>query len=170
MVGRKVVLAKEEIVQYYEEHKESFKAITEVRMALLVYPPNVNADAVAQRIKSGKLSFEEAVRQYAADPASRKNNGVMPPAPWKDMLPEWRARISAMKAGDVSEPFIIPHPQYRLKAQIKLLGISGDDKILSLAEATPAIEATLREPRLKARFEEYLQWLRSRALIDIKGL
>jgi peptidyl-prolyl cis-trans isomerase SurA len=170
MVGRKVVLTKDEIAKYYEEHKESFRAISEVRLALLVYPPDVNAETVAQRIKSGRLSFEEAVRQYSIDAGSKKNNGVMPPAPWKDMLPEWRARISSMKMGDVSDPFVIPHPQYRLKGQIKLLGTDGEDKTLSLAEATPAIEATLREPLLKARFEEYVQWLRSRAIVDIKGL
>jgi len=139
-------------------------------MAIIVYPPNINAEAVAQRIKSGKLSFEEAVRQYSIDPATKPNNGAMPPAPWRDMSPEWRTRISAMKPGDLSDIFIIPHDQFQIKAQIKLLERVGDDKVLSLAEATPEIEATLREPLLKARLVEYTQWLRSRAIVDIKGL
>ena len=170
MVARKIILGKDEITKYYEEHKNSFSAISEVRMAIVVYPPDINAEAVAQRIRSGKLSFEEAVRQYSIDPATKGNKGAMPPAPWKDMSPDWRARVSAMKAGEVSDIFIIPHPQYRLQAQIKVLEKVGDDKVLSLADATPEIEAVLREPLLKARFEEYTQWLRSRAIVDIKGL
>jgi len=170
MVARKIILPREEIAKYYEENKESFRAITEVRMAIVVYPPDVNAEAVSQRIKSGKLSFEEAVRQYSIDPATKPNKGVMAPAPWSEMSPEWRARVSAMKPGDVGELFIIPHERFQIKAQIKLLEKVGDDKVRSLAEATPEIEAILREPLLRARFEEYMQGLRSRAIVDIRGL
>ena len=170
MVARKIILNRDEIAKYYEEHKESFKAITEVRMAIVVYPPDMNAETIAQRIKSGKLSFEEAVRQYSIDRGTKKDNGAMPPAPWQEMSPEWRARVSAMKPGDVSDIFVIPHEQFKLKAQIKLLEKVGDDKVRSLAEATPEIEAILREPLLKSRFDEYTQWLRSRAIVDIKGL
>jgi peptidyl-prolyl cis-trans isomerase SurA len=170
MVARRIILSKDDIAKYYEEHKGSFTAISEVRMAIIVYPPDVNAETVAQRIKSGRLSFEEAVRQYSIDFSTKRNNGAMPPAPWKDMSPDWRARVSAMKAGDVSDIFAIPHGQFPIRAQIKLLEKVGDDKALSLAEATPEIEAVLREPLLKARFEEYAQWLRSRAIVDIKGL
>jgi len=170
MVARKIILNRDEVAKYYEEHKESFRAISEVRMAIIVYPPNINADAIAQRIKSGKLSFEEAVRQYSIDPATKSHNGAMPPAPWKDMSPDWRERISAMKPGELSDIFIVPHDQFLIRAQIKLLERIGDDKVRSLAEATPEIEAILREPLLKARFTEYTQWLRSRAIVDIKGL
>jgi len=170
MVARKIILNRDEIAKYYEAHKESFKAISEVRMAIIAYPPDINAEAIAQRIKSGRLSFEEAVRQYSIDSSTKKHNGAMPPAPWKDMSPDWRARVSAMKAGDVSDIFIIPHEQFPIRAQIKLLEKIGDDTVRSLAEVTPEIEAILREPLLKARYAEYTQWLRSRAIVDIKGL
>jgi peptidyl-prolyl cis-trans isomerase SurA len=169
MVARKVIVSRDEVAKYYEEHKESFTAISEVRMAIIAYSPDTNAEAVAQRIKSGKLSFEEAVRQYSIDLSTKKDNGAMPPAPWKGMSPEWRARISAMKVGDVSDIFVLPQTQVPIKAQMKILEKIGDDKLLSLAEATPEIEAILREPLLQARFEEYTQWLRSRALVDIKS-
>ena len=170
MVARKVIVSRDEVAKYYEAHKDSFTAISEVRMAIIVYPPDINADAVAQRIKAGKLSFEEAVRQYSVDLSTKKDNGAMPPAPWKEMSPEWRSRISAMKPGDVSPLFILPHPQVQIRAQIKVLAKIGDDKVRSLAEATPEIEAILREPLLQVRFEEYTQWLRSRAIVDIRGL
>ena len=169
MVARKVIVSKDDVAKYYEEHKASFTAISEVRMAIIAYSPDVNAGAIAQRIKSGKLSFEEAVRQYSIDLSTKKDNGAMPAAPWKAMSPEWRARLSAMKAGDVSDIFTLPHPKVPIKVQIKVLEKIGDDKALSLAEATPDIEAILREPLLQARFEEYTQWLRSRAIVQIKG-
>ena len=170
MVARKVVLNRDEVAKYYEENKETFKAITQVRMAIVVYPPDINAEAVAQRIKAGKLSFEEAVRQYSIDPATKPNKGEMPPALWKEMSPDWRKRISSMKPGDVSDLFVIPHDQFRILAQVKLLERVGDDKVRSLAQATPEIEDILRQPLLKARYAEYTQWLRSRAIVEIKGM
>ena len=170
MVTRKTVVTKDDIAKYYEEHKDAFRAISEIRMAIIAYAPDFNAEAVAQRIKSGKLSFEEAVRQYSVDNATKNNNGAMPPAPWKNMSPDWRTRISAMNIGDVSDIFVLQVGQTPIKAQIKLLARSGEDKVLSLADATPDIEAVLREPLLKARFDEYIQGLRSRALVDIRGL
>ena len=170
MVARKVIVSKDEIARYYEENRESFKAVSEVHMAIIVYPPDANAETIAQRITSGRMSFEEAVRRYSIDASTKQNDGEMPPAPWRSMSPDWRARISAMNAGDVSEIFIIPQGQLQLKAQIKLLQKVGGDKLLSLAEATPEIEAILREPLVQARFEEYAQRLRDRAIVDIKGM
>ena len=170
MVSRKVIVSRDDVAKYYEEHKASFRAVAEVRMAIIAYAPDANAEAIAQRIRSGSLSFEEAVRQHSIDLATKKDNGVMPPAPWRGMSQDWRARISAMQPGDVSDIFLLPHGQMQIRAQIKLLEKIVDDKVLSLAEATPEIEAILREPLLQARFEEYMQWLRSRAIVDIRGL
>ncbi len=166
MVARKIIVNKDDVARYYAANKESMRAITEIRMAILVYPPNVNAEAVSQQIKTGKISFEDAVKRYSIDPATNKKGGEMAPAPWKDMSPDWRKRISVMKAGDVSDLF----PIQQFKAQIKLLEKVGSDKERTLEEATPEIEGILREPLLQARFEEYTQWLRSRAIVDIRGL
>jgi len=170
MVSRKVIVSRDDVAKYYEEHKASFRAVAEVRMAIIAYAPDANAEAIAQRIRSGSLSFEEAVRQHSIDLATKKDNGVMPPAPWRGMSQDWRTRISAMQPGGVSDIFLLPHGQMQIRAQIKLLEKIVDDKVLSLAEATPEIEAILREPLLQARFEEYMQWLRSRAIVDIRGL
>lgn len=166
MVGRKTIVDKEEVARYYAENKESLKVITEVRMAILVYPPNINAETVAQQIASGRLRFEDAVRRHSIDPATRNKGGEMPPAPWKDMAPEWRKRLGDMKPGDVSGIFSIQ----QFKAQVKLLEKVGDTKERTLEEATPEIEAILREPLLQARYAEYTQWLRGRALVDMRGL
>jgi peptidyl-prolyl cis-trans isomerase SurA len=166
MVGRRVTVSKEEVARYYAENKESLKPVVEVRMAILVYPPGIDAESVAQRIRSGKLSFEDAVRQYSIDPATRKNSGRMAPAPWKDMSPEWRRRVASMKEGEVGNIF----PIDRFKAQMKLLEKVTEDRERTLEEMTPEIEAVLREPLLQARYAEYTQWLRSRALVDIRGI
>ena len=166
MVARKIVVNKKDVAEYYAAHKDELREITQVRMAILVYPPNVNAESIAQRISSGKLSFEQAVRQHSIDPATNKKNGEMAPAEWKDMAPEWRERLSRMKNGDVSNIFAID----RFKAQVKLLEKVGADKERTLEEVTPEIENILREPLFKERYAEYTKGLRSRAIIDIKGL
>lgn len=47
MVGRKVIVTKEEIADYYNQHKQTFMNNQKVRFAVIVYPPTENAEAQA---------------------------------------------------------------------------------------------------------------------------
>lgn len=104
MVGRKVIVTKEEIADYYNQHKQTFMNNQKVRFAVIVYPPTENAEAQAARIRSGKLSFEQAARQVSVGPRAQEG-GVW--ALWigTALDPTWQDRLSQLKPGDVSGLF-----------------------------------------------------------------
>ena len=55
------------------------------------------------------------------------------------------------------------------KAQAHLFRPGGGaDKQLTLEQATPQIDAILRQPKAVERFEDYTSQLRSKAVIDIR--
>ena len=165
-VGRKVVVTPEEIKAYYNKHKDELFLRDGLHMGLIVYHPNTNAGSIAAQIKSGKLSFAEAVRKYSVGP-NKDKGGDMGPVEWDKLNPEWSERLNGMRPGDVTPPFVI---QKNIKAQVMLFrpGATGPDKPLTLEEATPQIDAILRQPKAMERFEDYIGQLRSRAVIDIR--
>ncbi len=163
-VGRKVVVTPAEIKEYYEAHKDNLYDRGGLHMGVLVYAPNVNAQSIAAQIKSGKLTFEEAAAKYSIAP-NKDKGGDMGPVEWDRLNPEWEGRLTKMKPGDVTELFDL---QGR-KAQVHLFRPGGgENKKLTLEQATPQIDAILRQPKALERFEDYTSQLRSKAVIDIR--
>ncbi len=163
-VGRRVVVTPEEIKAYYDAHKDTMYDRSGLHMGLLVYHPNANAAALAAQIKSGALSFEEVTRKYSIAP-NKDKGGDMGAVEWDKLNPEWEARLSKMKPGDVTDVFEL---QGR-KAQVRLYRPGGGDlKLLTFEQAKPMIDGILRQPKAMERFEDYTNQLRSRAVIDIR--
>ncbi|MDE6734780.1 MAG: SurA N-terminal domain-containing protein [Desulfovibrio sp.] len=163
-VGRRVVVTPDEIKAYYEAHKDTMFDRNGLRMGLLVYHPKANPAAVAAQIKAGKLSFEEAAAKYSIAP-NKDKGGDMGPVEWDRLNPEWEGRLSQMKPGDVTELFEVQGH----KAQVHLFRPGGGAETpLTLEQATPQIDAILRQPKAKGRFEDYSRQLREKAVIDIR--
>ena len=163
-VGRRVVVTPDEIKAYYEAHKDTMFDRNGLHMGVLVYAPNVNAASIAAQIKSGKLTFEEAAARYSIAP-NKEKGGDMGPVEWDRLNPEWEGRLTRMKPGDVTELFVL---QGR-KAQVHLFRPGGGaEKPLTLEQATPQIDAILRQPKARDRFEDYSGQLREKAVIDIR--
>lgn len=163
-VGRRVIVTPDEIKNYYEANKDKLFNKQGLRMGLLVYSPKANASAVASQIKSGAISFEEACAKYSIAP-NRDKGGDAGPVEWDRLNPEWDQRLNNMRPGEVTEIFNLQGH----KAQVRLYRPGGgDEKPLTLQEATPQIDAILRHPKAKDRFEDYSKQLRNKALIDIR--
>jgi len=163
-VGRKVVVTPEEIEKYYNEHRESLVDRRGLHMGLLVYRPNVNARNIAVQISSGKLTFAAATAKYSIAP-NKDKGGDMGPVEWDRLNPEWSERLNKMKPGDVTALFDLQGH----KAQVHLFRPGGgQEKLLTLEEATPIIDGILRQPKAKDRFEDYTGQLRRKAVIDIR--
>ncbi len=163
MVGRKVVVTPEEVKAYFEAHKSELSQEKNPRMALLVYPDNVDANSWAKRIKSGSVSFEDAVRQTSIGP-NKAGGGDVGPLKWKELNPAWQQKLSSMQPGEVSPVFIVEGK----KAQLKLITMGNNRGDIKLEDVTPEIENILREPRLQERFKEYSEQTRKKAVIDVR--
>lgn len=163
-VGRRVIVTPEEIEKYYNAHKDSLYRKDGLHMGVLVYSPKVNAASIASQIKSKSISFEEACAKYSIAP-NKDKGGDAGPVEWDRLNPEWNERLNNMRPGDVTEIFNLQGH----KAQVRLFRPGGgDEKPLTLQEASPQIDAILRQPKAKGRFEDYSKQLRSKALIDVR--
>lgn len=163
-VGRKVVVTPQEIQAYYEAHKGELFNRDGLHMGLLVYSPKVNATSIASQIKSGKISFAEACAKYSIAP-NREKSGDTGAVEWDRLNPEWGEKLNKMRPGDVTDVF----PLQGFKAQIHLFRPGGgEEKELTLQEATPQIDSILRMPKARERFADYSKQLREKAVIDIR--
>lgn len=163
-VGRRVVVTPDEIKDYYEKNKDKLFNRDGLHMGLLVYHPKAPAASVAAQIKSGKISFEEACAKYSIAP-NRDKGGDAGPVEWERLNPEWDGRLNNMRPGDVTDIFTLQGH----KAQVRLFRPGGgEEKPLTLEQARPQIDAILRQPKAKGRFEEYAKQLRKKAVIDIR--
>ena len=163
MVGRKVVVTPEEIAAYYEANKHQMIGNRTLRMALLIYPDNVDANAYARKIASGASKFDEVVREVSIGP-NKQGGGDVGPVPMEKLGPNWRQILGKLREGEISPVF----PYENKRAQVRLLKAPSGGEAMTLAEATPVIENILREPRLQERFVEYTDQLRKKAVIDIR--
>ncbi len=162
MIARKILVTKEEVSAYYNEHKAEFKPVESVDMSIIVFHPQVNPEEVLARIKSGKMSFEEAAKKVSIEPNGPKG-GAVGVVGWANMNPQWKTLLAGMKPGEISPIF----PVDRFKAVVRLNN-RVEGKQLTLEEATPQIEDILRAPQLEARFTEYSHQLRGKAVVDIR--
>lgn len=162
MVGRKIVVTKKEIEDFYQKNRDKLENNNQLQLAILVYPPDVNAESWAARIKSGEISFEEVVKKVSVGPKA-KEGGELGSIDVEDLNQEWWEQLSSMKAGEVTSLLDVNG----LKGQLKLINIvKGEPQ--TLESLTPYIEEILREPKIEERFKEYSEQLRKRAVVDIR--
>lgn len=162
MIARKVVVTREEIAKYYEEHKSQFVADRQVRLGLVIFPPSADVAALAKKVKSGELSFEKLAAENSIGP-NPQQGGDIGNVRWNDLALDWRDRLADLKPGDTSEVFSLEGRKAMLKVFKRSDGTGQD-----LDAVADEIEGILREPKLQERYVEYSQQLRNRAVVDIR--
>ncbi|UZP68367.1 SurA N-terminal domain-containing protein [Desulfovibrio mangrovi] len=161
MVSRKVVVTKEDVQAYYEQHASEFSSERKATVKMLVFAPNADKAKTIAMIREGKLSFEDAVKMFSIGPA-KDNGGLLGDLAWKDISADWRSALEPLSAGQVAEPF----EQDGATILLKLDKATNGD-LLPLEEVYSTIENTLRQPMLEARFGEYTTKLREKAVVKI---
>ncbi len=161
MVGRKVVVTKEDVQAYYEAHKKDFQSERKAVVKVLVFAPDADAAKVVTLVRKGDLSFEDAVALYSVGPA-RDTGGLMGELVWSELAETWRSALEPLQDGGVSDVFVMDGRNMLLKLEHN---VPGDT--LPLDQVAGRIEDKLREPMLEERFQEYSGTLRDKAVIKI---
>jgi len=162
MVKRKVVITDEEIEAYYNAHPDDFSRDKTVHLSFLMVDSRQQAESLRARIADGKLGFAEAAREYSVGPYAAEGGNIGEMA-WKDLGPEWKSAITDLAEQDVSAPF-------ELNGKWVLLRLDGSASkgSDSLEEVREDIREKLYKPRLEERFKEYMDELRSKAVVDVR--
>ena len=162
MVGRKVVITKEEVQRFYDEHKSEFAADGKVEVSLLIFAPTADIKDVRSELSAGKISFEEAVQKYSVGPG-KEQGGYLGELGVKDVSPQMLAVVENMKDGSVSDVLSLGSSKALIKLHSKTKG-----SLRPLEEVAQEIEAKLRAPRLEESFKDYAEKLRNNAVVDVR--
>ncbi|NCC24469.1 MAG: hypothetical protein EOM25_04585 [Deltaproteobacteria bacterium] len=161
MVQRKVVITEEEMQAYYDGHTAEFSEEKMVTLRIIVLDSPAKAAELVRVLRAGDMKFVDAVERYSQGPGA-DNGGLMGPVSWKDLGQEWKDVLSTMNPGQVSDHFYVGENV----AVIELVEItSGEPRPFD--EVRDEIREALYRPRLEARFGEYMEGLKSKAVIEV---
>ncbi len=163
MVGRKVMATPDEVRAYYNAHLDKFITQPETELAILVYPDNVDAEALQARIKKHPEKFEAIAKQITLGP-NKAGGGHLGPVDLSRMPPQLVAFIQKTPEGSAT-PIIMLNGK---RTQFKVIKDKKGGETMTFAQAEPMANQMVREPRLKARFDEYVQQLRQKAMVEIR--
>ncbi len=162
MVRRKVIVTDEEIEAYYQEHMDKYTQERQVELDLIVLPPDADAEAVRQSLVSGQHDFASVARELSVGPGAEAG-GRLGVFAWKDMASNWKDALEGVEKGGVSEPFPVEGRTALLRATTV-----ADGQAVGLSEVRDEIFRELQGPKMEALYNEYIQKLRDKAVIDIR--
>jgi len=107
-------ISPEEISEYYQQHKESFKTVKKVKARHIQLTSQAQADKVYQELKSG-LNFTKAIEKYSH--AKDKSNIEPGSLGWisrSDLNRDWLHTLpfTQKQTGQFSPPFMSPKKHY----------------------------------------------------------
>ena len=92
-----------EVKQFYEDHKSEMVSGDTVEASHILVDSEAKANEIAADIAAGKITFEDAARQYSSCPSSAEG-GSLGEFGRGQMVPEFDAAVFAMNVGDISAP------------------------------------------------------------------
>lgn len=161
-VQRKVVVTEEEIQAYYSAHQAEYQKPKTVQLKWIVLAPGKDGKGLRDDILSGKVSFEDAAKKNSMSPDALQG-GDLGELNWNDLAVSWRSILDKLQPGEVSEPLEFENGV----ALLKLVSVT-EGQGRSLDDVRDAIVEKLYRPKLEARFQEYMQGLRGKAVIEVR--
>lgn len=164
LVSAKVVVTDTEIENRYNERKQEFSKDSMVQLSLILLPPGMSATDLKAEIESGKMTFAQAADAHSKGPGVGSGGDIGFIA-WKDLAPEWSEALAGLKPGQITNPL-------RIQDFDALLQVAN----LKAGEETPLdavreqIYQSLQEGKFEKAFQEYMEKLRQKAVIEYRTL
>lgn len=162
MVRRKVVVTREEIEDFYHRNTSSFLEEKRVHLKVILVADFDKAVQVRELIKDGEINFDQAAADFSQGP-SPDRGGDLGFVHWERLAPEWRQALDGLEEGDISQPFVVRGSG----ALLNVVEIQAGGAV-PLTEVEDEIRREIFDAKLDQRFEEYIQGLRERAVIDVR--
>ncbi len=99
----RVRVTDEEAKKYFEENPDQFKPEITFNASHILVETEEKAAEIAEQIKNGDISFEDAAMQYSSCP-SKQNGGSLGEFGHGQMVPEFEAACEALEEGELSAP------------------------------------------------------------------
>jgi len=162
MVRRKVVVTDEEMKTYYKEHEGDFSQDKKVELALIIVDPGFDIQELRDRLLKGEISFGQAASMYSTGPGVEQG-GEIGEIRWADMRDSWKDVLRGLGKGDTTEPFDLNGNQ----ALLHIVALTPGDT-LPFEDVKAKIRDILYRPRIEKRYQEYMEGLKNKAVVDIR--
>lgn len=173
VVGTKIRITDNDIVEYYREHRDEFELAPARRLGsiFLGYPEDVPVSQrglVRRRAEQIQLlaadgaQFGELARKFSEGP-HRQKSGDVGFVSHGEILPALEDAAFAATVG--AAPVIVETP-----AGVHLLVVTDErpGRLIPLSEARARIQATLTEEEQNERYEKWIDALKDQSFIDRK--
>lgn len=151
-----VRVTEEEVRAYYDAHKDDLQAEESVNASHILVDSEEKANSILADIRAGKISFEDAARQYSTCP-SGKQGGSLGDFARGQMVPEFDQAVFALQEGELTGP---------VKTQFGYHLIRMNKK----NEATPISYADIREELCQQVMQEKQQEAYQKKINQLKIL
>jgi peptidyl-prolyl cis-trans isomerase C/foldase protein PrsA len=160
-VIEKIPVSPDDVSSYYKSHQKDFSQPSQYHARQIVVDSKELADEILKKLRRGE-DFAELAQEYSLSP-DRKRGGDLGFFN-ANTFPSVFAQIcSRLKPGEISD---VVATDYGF--QIFQLLEKRPPRQISLEEAVPEIERSLREKKREQAFEEWFKNLRSKAHVAIK--
>jgi peptidyl-prolyl cis-trans isomerase SurA len=172
-VRSKVVVTDEETQRYYDEHREEFRDIPQVRIRHLLVPvpqqPGREEVLLAKnRIEEAQAliklgaKFSTVAKQYSEGPLATSSGEV-----WTmkrgELSPELEQLALGLPIGQVSGIIANPGGFHLIQVEERVMG-----QILPFDQVKETIRTILFDQKVDTKFKEWVQNLRAKASVEMK--
>lgn len=164
LVQAKVVVTDTEIENRYKERKAEYSKDSGVQLSILLLPAGMSAEQMKADIEAGTIPFADAVKKYSKGPGVDQGGDIGVIA-WKDLAPEWNEALVGLKPGQITKPLKVQE----FEALLLVTGIKAGEET-PLEAVRDEIYQSLQEGKFEKAFQEYMDKLRQKAVIEYRTL
>ncbi len=150
----RVRVTDEEVQKYFEENKEQFAPEMTFNASHILVETEEQAAEIAEKIKSGELTFEDAAMQFSSCP-SKANGGSLGEFGHGQMVPEFEAACEALEEGELSAPVQTQFGWHVIKLVSKGMG-----KEVEFSEIAENLKSALMEQKQQAAYQSKVNQLK----------
>jgi len=160
-IEAKATVSEKDIKDYYENHKEDFTPVSQIRASHILVKTEQEAKDIAERLKKGE-DFAKIAKKSSIDTASAKNGGDLGFISKGQMVPEFESAAVKLKKGEISELVHTQFGYHIIKLTDKNLGqVIGFDNVKNI------ISQHLIAEKQKEVFDSYLDGLRKNYKVEM---
>lgn len=164
LVQAKVVVTDTEIENRYKERKAEYSRDSGVQLSIILLPAGMSAQQLKAEIEAGTISFADAAKKYSKGPGVDQGGDIGIIA-WKDLAPDWSEALQGLKPGQVTKPLKVQD----FEAILQVTGVKTGEET-PLEAVRDEIYQSLQEGKFEKAFQEYMDKLRQKAVIEYRTL
>ncbi|MGN1347145.1 MAG: peptidylprolyl isomerase [Eubacteriales bacterium] len=150
----RVRVTDDEAKKYFEENPGQFAPEMTFNASHILVDSEEAAADLAEKIRSGEISFEDAAVRYSTCP-SGKNGGSLGEFGHGQMVPEFEAACEALEEGEMSAPVQTQFGWHLIKLVSKGMG-----KEVRYADVAENLKAALLEQKQQAAYQSKINQLK----------